>query len=293
MELVYLGIAVVALLVQFIIYIVIQIKMFKNDSALKGIIGIITGGLFTYIWGWLKHKQLALTKVMILWTMVIIIPMALIPIAGMSAVMKFAQPGMQTQLDSKKKARLAQIKAKKKSAKKNKSANKAKKKRAARQKSKKAGQNNKNTNWGNKALALWKNDKFTKPKQAKTYLDKEIAKNPTAEVYNNRGNAHRNLQQYPQAMQDYNKAISIKPNFYKAYNNRGNVYFDQKNFQMAIKDYNKAISINRSYRYAYLNRGLAYYEMKKKNLACNDLKRACQLGDCDGLNWAKKNRICQ
>ena len=293
MELVYLGIYAVAQLVSLGIFIFMLIKMFKTDSVLKGIIGILTCGIFTYVWGWIKHKQLALTKVMILWTIMIIVPFALIPVMGVEAVMKMAQPGMQTKLEPKKNTRLAQIKARKKSANKKKNANKAKKKRAARQKSKKAGQNNKNTNWGNKALALWKNDKFTKPKQAKTYLDKEIAKNPTAEVYNNRGNAHRNLQQYPQAMQDYNKAISIKPNFYKAYNNRGNVYFDQKNFQMAIKDYNKAISINRSYRYAYLNRGLAYYEMKKKNLACNDLKRACQLGDCDGLNWAKKNRICQ
>lgn len=294
MELAYLGIYAVAQLVSLGIFIVILIKMFKTDGALKGIIGILTCGLFTYIWGWIKHKQLALTKIMILWTIMIIVPFALIPAIGLDVVMKMAQPEMQSKIETQKNAKLAKIKAKKKMAQKKKSAKKVKKGAAASQKkAKKAGQKGKNANWGNKALALWKNDKFSDPKKAKKYLDRAVAKSPTAEVYNNRGNAFRDLQQYPMAMQDYNKAISIKPDFFKAYNNRGNVYFDQKNYLMAIKDYNKAISINRSYRYAYLNRGLAYYEIKKNSLACNDLKRACQLGDCDGLNWAKKKNICK
>jgi len=289
MELMYLGIYAVAQLVSLVIFIVVLIKMFKNDSALKGILGILTCGLFTYIWGWIKHKQLALTKLMILWTITIIVPFALIPLMGLDALMQVAGPAMQSQLETKKNARLAKTKARKKTATKKKGAQRAKKKATA----KKAKPSGKNAQWGDKALALWKNDKFSDPKRAKSYLDKAIAKKPAAEDYNNRGNAYRDMRQYKMAMQDYNKAISIKPDFYKAYNNRGNVYFDQKNYQMAIKDYNKAISLNRSYRYAYLNRGLAYHEIKNNSLACKDLQRACQLGDCDGLNWAKKNRICK
>ena len=294
MELVYLGIYAVAQIVSLGIFIYMLIKMFKTDGALKGILGILTCGLFTYIWGWIKHKQLALTKVMILWTIMIIVPFVLIPVMGLEAVMKMAQPGMQTKFEGKTNPRLAKIKARKKAASKRKSAKDSRKKSAtANKKSGEAQNTSKNVNWGNKALALWKNDRFTKPKQAKNYLDKAIAKSPSAEGYNNRGNAFRNLQNYQMAMQDYNKAISIKPDFYMAYNNRGNLYFDQKNYQLAIKDYNKAISLNSRYRYAYLNRGLAYYEMKQNNLACGDLTKACQLGDCDGLNWAKTNRICK
>jgi hypothetical protein len=44
---------------------------------------------------------------------------------------------------------------------------------------------------------------------------------------------------------------------------------------------------------AYLNRGLAHHQLKNRTLACKDLQKACQLGDCDGLNWAKQKRICK
>jgi lipoprotein NlpI len=62
---------------------------------------------------------------------------------------------------------------------------------------------------------------------------------------------------------------------------------------MAIEDYNKALSLNASYNLAYLNRGLAYHELKKDALACLDFQKACELGDCDGINWAKKTEICK
>jgi hypothetical protein len=290
MQLVYLGIYAVAQLVSLGIFIVILIKMFKNDSALKGIIGILTCGLFTYIWGWMKHKQLALTKTMILWTIMIVVPFLLIPVVGVDAVMKMSQAGFMGDTQPQKGKKISRLKNKKKANKKQKNRKSAK---AARKKDAASKKASKNVNWGDKALALWKQDKFSNPKQAKNFLDKEIARNPSAEVYNNRGNAFRELQQYNLALQDYNTALNQKPDFYKAYNNRGNVYFDQKNYQQAINDYNKAISLNPRYAYAWLNRGLAYYEMKNRGLACNDLKRANDLGESEGGNWAVKNGICK
>ena len=73
---------------------------------------------------------------------------------------------------------------------------------------------------------------------------------------------------------------------------KNNIYYDLKKYQLAIKDYQKSISLRPNYRLAYLNRGLAYHKLKQNNLACVDLKKACQLGDCEGLNWAKQNKIC-
>ena len=287
MELVYLGIMSVAQLVSLGIFITVLIKMFKNGSALMGIIGILTCGLFTYIWGWMKCKRLALTKVMIIWTIMILVPFGIVPVIGVEAVMNMSQAGLLDEIGAKKNARLDSIKKTKKTSKK--SRKRASKKASAR--SRKATQQS--GDWGDKALALWQKDHFKDPNKAKSYLDKELAKNPSAEVYNNRGNALRELKQYKQALKDYTLAINQKPNFYKAYNNRGNVYFDQKNYQFAIQDYNKAISLNPKYTNAWLNRGLAYYEMKKTGLACTDLKRARDLGDNDGWNWASKNGICK
>jgi tetratricopeptide (TPR) repeat protein len=290
MQLVYVGLGTVAQLVSLGIFIIILIKMFKNDSALKGIIGLLTCGLFTYVWGWMKHKQLALTKMMIVWTIMIFVPFALIPVGILDAVAKMSPVGLMGDAQPQKGKKISRIKNKKKANKKKRAGKSA---RAAKKKSGAKNKTPENVNWGDKALALWKQDKFSNPKQAKNLLDKEIARNPSAEVYNNRGNAYRELQQYKMALQDYNTALAKKPDFYKAYNNRGNVYFDQKNYQMAINDYNKAISLNPRYSYAWLNRGLAYYEMKNRGLACNDLKRANDLGDGQGWNWAVKNGICK
>jgi len=34
---------------------------------------------------------------------------------------------------------------------------------------------------------------------------------------------------YDRALDDYNKAIKLNPNYFKPYNNRGNLYFNEKN----------------------------------------------------------------
>jgi anaerobic C4-dicarboxylate transporter len=42
--------------------------MFQRAGVGMGIVGIITCGIATFIWGWIKAKELALTKVMAIWT---------------------------------------------------------------------------------------------------------------------------------------------------------------------------------------------------------------------------------
>jgi hypothetical protein len=42
-------------LIGFIVFIIVLIKQFKHGGVLQGIIGIITCGLWTFIWGWIKN----------------------------------------------------------------------------------------------------------------------------------------------------------------------------------------------------------------------------------------------
>jgi len=288
MEFVYPAIFGLLTLVSLIIFIMMLIKSFSEGGVLHGILGIFTCGLYTYIWGWINSKEQQLFKTMLLWTIVTILPYVLIFFIGTSALMK-AMPmanelGLQTQIPKAGK-----------SSKKNKkgTAKKAGKKKAGAKK-KKSPAPKTPVQFNNRAVALWKNGKYTNPGKASDFLGKAIEKDPNfAHAYVNRGNAFRDLKQYQKAIQDYNKAISLNPNFIMAYNNRGNVYFEQKNYQMAIRDYNKSIAMKPNYKLAFLNRGLAYYKLKRNNLACTDFKKACQLGDCDGINWAKQNRICR
>jgi Flp pilus assembly protein TadD len=286
-EYLYPILSVVISIVSLVIFFIVLIKSFKA-GALKGILGIITCGFFTFIWGWVKHKELQLTKLMLLWTVLIILSIVIPVMVGTAQFMTLA-PMIQEQtgfITGQKNLKL--------SSKRKKKSRVAKKKRTSRKKTKKQTRaERKKDDWNSRAVALWKKGKYTKPNQAINYLDKAIAKNPQfAEAYNNRGNAYRDLNQLQKAFADYNQAIRIKPNYVEAYNNRGNIYYDLKKYQLAIKDYKKSISLKPNYRLAYLNRGLAYHKLKQNNLACMDLKKACQLGDCKGLNWAKQNKIC-
>ena len=290
----YPALSAVISIVSFIIFIVILIKSFKA-GAFKGILGIITCGLFTFIWGWLKHSELQITKMMLLWTVLIILSIAIPMTIGTAKVMNL-MPMLQEQglsLPGQKKIKMVKPRKKSKVAKKKRSAGSKKKTTAG--KKKKGGQAKKvPSDWNSKAVALWKKGKFTKPNQAVNYLNKAIQKNPKfAEAYNNRGNAYRDLNKLQKAFADYNQAIRLKPNYVQAYSNRGNIYYDLKKYKLAVNDYNKSISLRPDYRMAYLNRGLAYHKLKNKTLACKDLKKACQMGDCDGVKWAKQNRICQ
>tara|TARA_B100000768_G_C10918627_1_gene224671 strand:+ start:204 stop:422 length:219 start_codon:yes stop_codon:yes gene_type:complete len=59
---------------------------------------------------------------------------------------------------------------------------------------------------------------------------------------------------------------------------RGETKYNLKDYKGAIEDYNKAIEINPNYTYAYYNRGFAKYYLKDYNGACQDGRKAKSLG---------------
>jgi tetratricopeptide (TPR) repeat protein len=152
----------------------------------------------------------------------------------------------------------------------------------------------KDGDWNAAAQALWQNGQYTEPGKAKNYLDKAIAANPKmAESYNNRGLAFYNLELHQQAINDFSQAIRIKPQYPEAFNNRGNAYYALDQYQQAEADFNKCLQMKPRYSKAHLNRGLVYFQMKKIKESCTDFRRACDLGDCDGLQWAMQNGHCK
>jgi tetratricopeptide (TPR) repeat protein len=281
------AIATLAFLIATIILILVLVKSFKEGGVLHGLLGLLTGGIYTFVWGWLRSRRLQLTKAMLLWTVCLVLGTALVYVTGPVQMLRSIPWAGELGLVAAGPAKKPGAKDFKKHL-----AQKPKKTAVGRKKS--GTDPLKDADWNTRATALWKDAQYVDVQKAVTYLKKAIQEKPDfAEAYNNRGNAYREMKQYALAMQDYNKAISLKPNFEKTFNNRGNIYFDQRNYQMAIRDYNKAISLNASYNLAYLNRGLAYHKLNKDDLACLDFKKACELGDCDGISWAKKTRICK
>jgi tetratricopeptide (TPR) repeat protein len=55
-------------------------------------------------------------------------------------------------------------------------------------------------------------------------------------AYYNRGNAYADLGQYQLAIENYNQAISLKPDCIKAYYNRATVYLNRSNKELGCSD---------------------------------------------------------
>lgn len=275
-------------LVGFIVFIMVLIKQFKHGGALQGIIGIITCGFWTFIWGWIKNKSLAMTKLMIIWTIIQVTPLVLIGVFGaamMGEVYKLVgdlagDPSLIMKQDQK---RTARPKLKRKGA----------PIKPPQQRAKKAAIQ-KDRNWTAEALALWKEGKYSDPNKAKSYWDRAIAANPKfAEAYNNRGLASYNLNLYQEALQDFSQSIRMKPDYAEAFNNRGNVYYQMDQYEKAQADFDQSLKLKPNYSKAQMNRGLVFFQMQKLDQACDDFRKACDLGECDGLQWSMQSGFCK
>lgn len=114
--------------------------------------------------------------------------------------------------------------------------------------------------------------------QAISEYNKAISLNPNyVDAYNNRGLAYAEQGNYAQAISDLNKAISLDPNYANAYNNRGYTYTKQGNYAQAIPECNKAISLNPNDAVFYNNRGYAYTKQGNYAQAIPDLNKAISL----------------
>ena len=75
-------------------------------------------------------------------------------------------------------------------------------------------------------------------------------------LYNISGAANQRLGNLEEAVEAYNKAISLKPDYADAYYNLGNALKEQDKLEDAIKAYKKAITLNPKYAEAYINLGV-------------------------------------
>ena len=79
-----------------------------------------------------------------------------------------------------------------------------------------------------------------------------------ADTYNNMGNAFKDQGKLDKAIEAYNKALAIKPDYADTYNNMGNAFKDQGKLEKAIKAYNNALAIKHDFADAHNNMGNAF-----------------------------------
>ncbi len=98
-----------------------------------------------------------------------------------------------------------------------------------------------------------------------------------AEVYYKRGISRYKLGDLKGAILDYNQAIRLNPNYAGVYNHRGFTRHDLGDFPGAIRDFNQALKLNPNFPEAYQNRGITRNALGDKQGAINDLKVAANL----------------
>jgi hypothetical protein len=83
------------LLAAVVVQILVVVKMFQNQGALHGILGLICG-LYAFIWGWMNASKLGIKNLMIIWTVLIILYAILAATLGASFSYGVGTPGVTT-----------------------------------------------------------------------------------------------------------------------------------------------------------------------------------------------------
>ena len=95
--------------------------------------------------------------------------------------------------------------------------------------------------------------------------------------YLQRGDQRLFAKKYDEAIDDYNEAIALKPNYAPVYSIRGYAYRIKGDFESAIKDYTKLIELRPDNADAYCDRGIAYSKNGDFERAIQDFNKAIQI----------------
>jgi len=104
-----------------------------------------------------------------------------------------------------------------------------------------------------------------------------LANDRRATILNDRGVANARLGQTKRALEDYNRAVELFPEYPVAYNNRGNLLLVIGQRREAMKDFDRALVLAPGYAAAYSNRANAELALAQPNDAIRDFTKAIEL----------------
>jgi tetratricopeptide (TPR) repeat protein len=115
------------------------------------------------------------------------------------------------------------------------------------------------------------------PTMAEDQRNTELDPND-ADAYYNRGLSYRDMRQYRRAIEDFDKAVELDPNFAAdVYRNRGFSYSGLGQHERAIEDFDKVVELAPNNARAYNNRGFSYSELGQHERAIEDYDTAIEL----------------
>jgi len=81
----------------------------------------------------------------------------------------------------------------------------------------------------------------------------------------------------PGAIDEYSRALELKPDFAEAYNNRGYAEWKWNENEAALADFSKAIELRPDYGNAFTNRAFVYFDLNDFEHCITDATRAIEL----------------
>lgn len=120
------------------------------------------------------------------------------------------------------------------------------------------------------------------------YLEKSPR---SADAYNNRGFAFGRVQNFKQAIADFDTAIKLNPKLVHAYNNRGIALRLAGRNDDAIKDFSKAIEVDPKYVLGYVGRGISLLSRNDLEGAARDFDQAIKVEPKFGAGYRNRGNV--
>ena len=103
------------------------------------------------------------------------------------------------------------------------------------------------------------------------------AQEPTAKTFFDLGIEQSKNTEYSEAIDSFEHAIKLKPNYAEAYFNLGHVYFNLHRYTEAADAYKKAVEINPKYSEAYVTLGIVSSMLSRYDDAVEALEKAVKV----------------
>ncbi|HEX7414516.1 MAG TPA: tetratricopeptide repeat protein [Bacteroidia bacterium] len=111
-----------------------------------------------------------------------------------------------------------------------------------------------------------------------------------ADGYNGRGLTLSKIENYKAAIQDFNKVIELSPKDIKAYHDRGTAKAKLGDNKGAVQDFTKVIELDPKHSDAYFDRGNAKAKLGDIKGSCLDWTKASELGNAEAED--EMNKYC-
>ena len=128
--------------------------------------------------------------------------------------------------------------------------------------------------------------KLKKYSEAKASI---LIDNSNSEAYLNLGLIEKEFKKLESAVNFFDKALSLNPEYPEAWSNKGVTLNELKRYDEAIVHYDKALSLNPEYPEAWSNKGLTLHKLKRYEEAISHYDKALSLSPYEASYFYQKS----